>query len=111
MDINNDTGERIHRRIDETHILINNINVSFAEQKKELEHIGKTIEDFISKVDSNVFHPADGCMAVNKSKFAVHDTIIDGIGKEFKKHWGVIMLLLTILAGSLTTVIVTIWKR
>jgi len=66
MDINNDTGERIHRRIDETHILINNINVSFAEQKKELEHIGKTIEDFISKVDSNVFHPADGCMATNK---------------------------------------------
>lgn len=90
--MDDETAERIHKRIDETHTLINDIRVDMAGQKRDGEHLIRKIDGFISKVEDQIFHPEDGCMTKNKSSIKVQ-------GNQVKLQWGLLFILLTGLLG------------
>lgn len=93
-------AERLHQRIDDTHKLINEVKISYAEQKQVMINLQDDIAKFCKKVDDTIYHPEDGHITKTKTK-------LSAICTQLKNQW----YLITVLFGGLITILITIIKK
>jgi len=98
------TAERIHKRIDETHILINEVKTSYAVQTQEMKNLSEDVKGFIVKVDKSIFDTDKGFIIKTKTK-------LSSICTQIKNQWYLITLLLGGVFGIAWTVIIVIMKK
>ncbi len=96
--------ERLHARIDETHNLINKVNLLYTAQKQDIEHLSNDINKFIDKVDKSIFHTEEGFIIKTKTK-------LSSLCVQTKNQWYLITLLIAGISGVAWTVIIMVIKK
>ncbi len=90
--MDNQTAERIHTRIDETHELINEVKLAYTSQGQDMKNLSTDVKDFIKKVDDIILHPQEGCIVKSRAK-------LSSLCTQVKNQWYLIALLLTGIMG------------
>lgn len=80
-------AEKIHKRIDETHKLINDSKIIHAGNKIVVENLKEMLTNFITKVDNSIFDTEKGFIVATRVKFS-------SIFTQLKNQWFLIALLL-----------------
>ncbi len=86
------TAERIHARIDETHKLINDVKLAYTAQCQDAKNLTDTVKAFINKVDDSIFHTDTGFIVSTKTKMS-------SLCTQVKNQWYLITLLLVGILG------------
>ena len=86
------TAERIHTRIDETHKLINEVKLAYTAQTQDMKNLNETVKAFIIKVDDSIFNTEEGFIIKTKTK-------LSGLCIQIKNQWYLITLLLVGILG------------
>lgn len=102
--MNDDTAERIHLRIDETHKLIQDVKLAYAEQKQDMKNLSINVTNFIEKVDNSIFDTEEGFIVKTKTK-------LSSICTQLKNQWYLITILIAGISGVAWAVIVMMIKK
>jgi len=86
------TAERIHLRIDETHKLINEVKLAYTAQTQDMKSLDETVKNFVKKVDKSIFDTEEGFIIKTKSK-------LSSVCTQIKNQWYLITLLLVGVLG------------
>lgn len=90
--------ERLHLRVDETHKLINETKIDYAETKQVIMALNNKMDKFCEKVDNCIFHPDDGHIVKTRTK-------LSAICAQLKNQWYLITLLFGGMMGIVWMVI------
>jgi CRISPR/Cas system-associated protein Csm6 len=86
------TAERIHLRIDETHKLINEVKLAYTAQCQDMKSLDETVKNFVKKVDKSIFDTEEGFIIKTKTK-------LSNLCTQVKNQWYLITLLLVGVLG------------
>ena len=101
--MDDETAQRIHVRIDETHKLINEVKLTSAEQCRDMKNLTTNVNNFIEKVDKSIFDTEVGFIVKTKTKLSSFCT-------QIKNQWYLIGLLLLGVFGIAWGVICELYK-
>jgi uncharacterized protein YaaR (DUF327 family) len=92
MTMDDQTAERIHDRIDETHKLINEVKLAYTAQCQDIKSLDETVKNFVKKVDKSIFDTEEGFIIKTKTK-------LSNLCVQVKNQWYLITLLLVGILG------------
>lgn len=97
------TENRIHDRIDETHKLINETKIDYAETRQIIQGLTSEIKGFITRVEEDMYNIENGHIIKTRTK-------LTSICTQLKNQWYLITLLFGGIMGIVWMTIASFQK-